>query len=126
MIEITHIWVSGNSCSSLYAQTLCGTMQVKCGECKKVYSKISKRVAWRLRENHFCSQKCFSSFAKSRNYFLKRKRGPHIRNIEVLKMAMPQDSNRKSTVILKTEGGEEIDCLLIPKEEVESVLGRYV
>lgn len=45
--------------------------------------------------------------------------------IEVLQMAVPQDSNRKKTIILKTEGGEEIDCLLIPKEEVESVLARY-
>lgn len=43
--------------------------------------------------------------------------------IEVLEMAIPQTG--KQTNILKTEGGEEIDCLLIPKEEVESVLERY-
>ena len=43
--------------------------------------------------------------------------------VEVLKMAVPQTGKR--TKILKTDAGEEIDCLLIPKEEVESVLDRY-
>lgn len=43
--------------------------------------------------------------------------------IEVLKMAVPQTG--KKSQIMKTEGGEEIDCLLIPKDEVESVLERY-
>lgn len=43
--------------------------------------------------------------------------------IEVLRMAHPQIG--RITQILKSEGGEEIDCLLIPKEEVESVLDRY-
>lgn len=42
---------------------------------------------------------------------------------EVLKMTTPQIGRR--TTILRTEGGEEIDCLLIPKDEVESVLERY-
>lgn len=44
--------------------------------------------------------------------------------IEVLKMAVPQKPSKK-TSILKTEGGEESEALLIPKEEVESVLSRY-
>lgn len=44
--------------------------------------------------------------------------------IEVLEMAVPQAPANK-TLILKTEGGEEIESLLIPKEEVESVLERY-
>lgn len=45
--------------------------------------------------------------------------------IEVLEMAEHQGANKKTHLILKTEGGEESPALLIPQEEVESVLERY-
>ncbi len=45
--------------------------------------------------------------------------------VEVLDISSPQQYGKKRILILKTEGGEESEALLIPREEVDNVLERY-